>query len=73
MSRSARVQDIAASRPTLGLYNPPSPDAYVGRWKINGYRATIIIWTVEEWDQLPVRPNDAQFFPCGVWCSLRME
>lgn len=73
MSHPAQIRDIAASLPTLGLYSPPLLDGYVGRWKINGYRATIVIWTAAEWDDLPFRPTDAQFFPCGVWCALRME
>jgi hypothetical protein len=43
------------------------------QWRINGFPATIIIWTEEEWERLVERPPDAQYFPCGVWCALRME
>jgi hypothetical protein len=49
------------------------PEANNARWRINGYRATIIIWSAEEWEKLTERPNDAQYYPCGVWCALRLD
>jgi hypothetical protein len=73
MNRAAQVQNIAMTRAAVALYDPPSQEANVGRWRINGYRAAIIIWTVEEWEKLSERPLDAQFYPSGVWCALRME
>jgi hypothetical protein len=60
-------------QPGIGLYVSPVPEANVARWRINGYPAKIIIWTVEEWEKLTERPDDAQYYPCGVWCALRME
>ncbi len=42
-------------------------------WKINGYPAQILIWTVEEWERLAIRPADARYHPSGVWCALRMQ
>lgn len=43
------------------------------RWRINGYAATIFIWTREAWERLEHRPIDAQPYPCGVWCALRLD
>ena len=73
MNRSTQVLQIATKRAELGLYNPPAPIANMVHWKINGYRATILVWTTEEWERLPERPTDAQYHPCGIWCALRME
>jgi hypothetical protein len=72
MNQARQVQPIATTRTSLGLYNPPKSDANVACWRINGHRATIVIWTDEEWERLPERPTDAQYFPCGVWCALRL-
>lgn len=47
--------------------------AQVGRWRINGFGATLLVWTQEQWDRLEVRPVDAQYISCGVWCALRMD
>ena len=58
---------------SLGIYQPPMNDANVAFWRINGYRATIMIWTPEEWDRLTDHPPDAQLFPSGIWCAMRME
>jgi hypothetical protein len=52
---------------------PKSRAANSARWWINGYPATITIWTDEEWECLSERPIDAQRLPCGVWCTLRMD
>jgi hypothetical protein len=57
----------------MSLYNPQDSQVNVSRWRINGYRAAILIWTAEEWERLKDRPPDAQRYPCGVWCALRME
>ena len=27
----------------------------------------------EEWGRLEHRPSDAQYYPCGVWCALRLD
>jgi hypothetical protein len=50
----------------------PRCDMHSARWRINGHHAAILIWTEAEWDDLPERPQDAQHYPCGVWCALRM-
>ena len=73
MNRAAAVQSpsVTTQRPTL--FQPPESEQNIARWRINGFPATIIIWTVEEWERLPERPSDAQYYPCGVWCALRME
>jgi hypothetical protein len=73
MNRAAQVQNLAMTRAAVALYDPPLLEANVARWRINGYRAAIIIWTVEEWEKLSERPADAQLYPSGVWCALRME
>jgi hypothetical protein len=58
--------------------SPPSPQAaspagQAASWRINGHPAKIVVWTHEEWIGLAEQPRDAQFFPCGVWCALRLE
>ena len=69
------TQPIPSPGSTSGptLYVPPAVSCHTARWRINGYGATIVIWTVEEWELLAEQPTDAQFYPCGVWCALRME
>jgi hypothetical protein len=42
-------------------------------WRINGHLAKIVVWTHEEWIALEHHPSDAQFYPCGVWCALRLD
>ena len=56
----------------LGLYRPPMTEIHSARWRINGFQAVILIWTETEWANLSERPQDAQYYPCGVWCALRM-
>jgi hypothetical protein len=43
-------------------------------WRINGYRAAMLVWTDAEFERLPAwdRPTDAQHFACGIWAVLRM-
>ena len=55
------------------VFHPSEPESHSAYWRINGYRATILIWTEAEWKALEVRPPDAQFYPCGVWCALRID
>jgi hypothetical protein len=71
MNRAAQALPVTTTRPTL--YNPPVPEQNVARWRINGYAASIVIWTHDEWERLSERPTDAQYYPCGVWCALRMD
>jgi len=62
-----------AITPRAALYCPPDAGRHTARWRVNGYGATIIVWTAEEWEGLLERPDDAQFYACGVWCALRMD
>jgi hypothetical protein len=73
MSSAAHFEPFASSRATLALYGPPAVEAHVARWRINGYPARILIWTIQEWEMLPEQPTDAQYYPCGVWCALRID
>jgi hypothetical protein len=70
---SPATQKFPTMRTPLGLYNPPAEDLNTARWLINGYPARVVVWTSEEWARLPERPTDAQFYPCGVWCALRVD
>src|SRR4051812_41196437 len=45
MSHAASIPQVATKRAALGLYSPTVRGANVARWRINGYRAMIIIWT----------------------------
>lgn len=63
----------ATPRPALSLYLPPDAFENVAHWRINGYRASIQVWTTEEWERLAHRPADAQYYPCGIWCALRID
>jgi hypothetical protein len=43
-------------------------------WRINGFPATIHIWTDQAWRLMKETPADAQYFDgCGVWAALRMD
>src|SRR4051794_18211373 len=54
------------------LFRVPPSVSHVAHWTINGFPASIVVWTVEEWDRLAVHPDDAQYYACGVWCALRL-
>lgn len=73
MKPAAQVQYVGEDRVTLGVYKPRTPESNVARWRVNGYRAAIHVWTAEEWEKLADRPTDAQYYPCGIWCALRFE
>ncbi len=60
-------------RAQLSTYSPGDHERNVAHWRINGHPATVVIWTTAEWDTLRDRPLDAQYYPCGVWCALRMD
>lgn len=62
-----------AQRSTLKLHLPTEAIANSARWLINGFPATILVWTAEEWAALTVRPQDAQQVPNGTWCALRID
>lgn len=64
----------SGARPSLlTIYRADIPGCQTAHWRINGHSATIFIWTAEEWDRLDQRPDDAQYYPCGIWCALRLN
>lgn len=74
MSTFYRVQDRAATGAgglRLRIHGRPESSAVF--WRINGFRARLLVWTADEWERLEPRPPDAQFHPSGVWCALRLE
>jgi hypothetical protein len=71
MNRAPRRRTESTPYPVL--FRPDEPERNVAHWRINGFAATILVWTAEEWGRLTVRPADAQYFPCGVWCALRLN
>ena len=73
MNQAYTSLEFATLRTPLSLYEPPVAAANTTRWRINGHRATVVIWTPEEWERLAERPTDAQYTPCGVWCALRVD
>jgi hypothetical protein len=73
ISAAAVATDLAMQRTQLKLHRPSVDLGSSVRWLINGFPATLLTWTAEEWDLLTDQPNDAQECPNGVWCALRME
>jgi hypothetical protein len=74
MSTLPQAQDLSGARTaSLRLYLHSSQ--YTGGvfWRINGFRAKLLVWTPEEWANLIARPADAQLHPSGVWCALRLD
>jgi hypothetical protein len=70
MFSANRLNRFGKGRSLLGIFGPGS-GANVARWRVNGHRVSVIIWTEAEWERLTDRPRDAQYYPCGVWCALR--
>jgi hypothetical protein len=73
MSSAALSADVATKRTILRLHKPHEDTARSPCWRINGFPARVLIWTAEEWSRLTERPNDAQEYPNGIWCALRIE
>ena len=73
MNSTCRAAEFAKKRSSLRLHLPENELTCSARWLINGFPATVLIWTAEEWARLIDRPEDAQQSPNGVWCALRME
>jgi hypothetical protein len=73
MRTDSGARPLTSRRGALRLYVPPGPDARAAFWRINGYRASLLIWTCDEWENLKDRPADAQYHPKGVWCWLRVD
>ena len=59
--------------PRPATYSPPLSERNAAHWRINGFPATIFIWTAAEWERLDDQPPDAQYYPCGVWCAVRID
>lgn len=74
MLRVHKADDASKSPAFLyGTYRPTKRNTEAAGWRINGYAAQLVIWSPEEWEDLDVRPMDAQFHPFGFWCALRIE
>ncbi len=68
-----RPRSGSQSTSELSAFDPSGPERNVAYWKINGFPARIVVWTIAEWERLEERPTDAQYFPCGIWCALRVS
>ena len=73
MGTPAKAQEFAPSCVELRLDAEPASETKAAYWRINGFRARLLVWTVAEWEQLERRPADAQYHPSGVWCALRLD
>jgi hypothetical protein len=73
MPSSLSLRSPSAWKPALRLYVEPKLEPREAYWLINGYRARLLIWTVDEWKKLEATPPDAQYHPCGLWCALRVD
>lgn len=60
-------------RPRLLEFNGRPLTSPTIRWRINGYPASLMIWSMDEWESLSERPSDAQLHPLGLWCALRLD
>jgi hypothetical protein len=76
MAALHRSERLNASK--LTVHRPedepmPAPRDVV-YWRVNGYRAAMLVWTDDEFARLSdgERPADAQHFSCGIWAVLRM-
>jgi hypothetical protein len=69
-----RLQEfVVTGAATLRRHRRARADSLAVFWKINGFRAKLLVWTPDEWARLESRPADAQFHPSGVWCALRLD
>jgi hypothetical protein len=73
MSLSLGRREPVRTRGYPRLWQGGATDSSPIMWRINGHRATLQVWTQEEWAKLDVPPADAQFHPSGIWCALRVE
>jgi hypothetical protein len=74
MNPFLQVQDLAVTHAAaLRLYIHTRPESGAIFWRINGFRAKLLVWTADEWEKLEARPPDAQLHPSGVWCALRLD
>ena len=73
MRTPIQICGLPPTRSDLRLFINRGPESAAVFWRINGFRAKLTVWTVEEWERLESRPSDAQYHPSGVWCALRLE
>jgi hypothetical protein len=73
MNTMLRARVFAQPRSDLRRCAEPVSENRAAFWRINGFRARLVIWTNEEWEQMETPPRDAQLHPTGVWCALRLE
>jgi hypothetical protein len=73
MSVSPGRREPVFAHGAIRLWRGGATDSSPVMWRINGYRATLLVWTQDEWARLDVRPADAQYHPSGIWCALRVE
>lgn len=73
MIEATRAMSTPPGRGTLKLHIPADDRANSARWLINGFPATILVWTADEWSRLTDRPRDAQQVANGTWCALRID
>lgn len=73
MIDAVRAAQVASKPSSLKIHRPGGDVTNAARWFINGFPATILVWTAEEWSKLTDRPHDAQQVPNGTWCALRMD
>jgi hypothetical protein len=73
MGTMVQFLDFLPSRAGHRHLMKQSPDSGAVLWRINGFRARLLVWTVEEWEKLEAHPIDAQYHPSGVWCALRLD
>ena len=73
MTEATRAMIPPRGRSDLKLHIPGEPLVNSARWLINGFPATILVWTADEWLNLVDRPRDAQPVANGTWCALRID
>jgi hypothetical protein len=73
MSASSPAAVYPYARPKASLPEESASEPRAAFWRINGFRARLLIWTLSEWETLDARPPDAQYHPSGVWCALRLD
>jgi hypothetical protein len=72
-STSLRARVPVQPRTELRICSESVPEPRAAFWRINGFRASLLIWTLDEWEKMESPPADAQYHPCGVWCALRLD
>ncbi len=73
MKNAMPARHVSMKRSGLKIHQPGPAQPSAATWLINGFPASILIWTAEEWASLDDPPVDAQRFPNGIWCALRVD